>query len=81
MLTEFRFHKKDVSVLLEALQLPQSVTCHKGIICDGIEALCITLRRFACPCRYSDLIPRFGRSVPELSMTSTTHLFSGLIRF
>ncbi|CAH3028735.1 unnamed protein product [Porites evermanni] len=69
-LAEFRFHKNDVPVLLEALQLPQSFTCHQGTICDGIEALCITLRRFAYPCRYSDLIPRFGRPVPELSMIS-----------
>ena len=26
------------------------------------------LRRLTYPCRYSDLIPRFGRPVPELSM-------------
>jgi len=69
-LAEFRFHKNDVPVLLEALQLPQSFTCHQGTICDGMEALCITLRRFSYPCRYSDLIPRFGRPVPELSMIS-----------
>ena len=67
-LAEFRFHKNDVPVLLEALQLPQSFTCHQETICDGIEALCITLRRFAYPCKYSDLIPRFGHPVPELSM-------------
>ena len=67
-LAEFRFHKNDVPVLLEALQLPQSFTCHEETICDAIEALCITLRRFAYPCKYSDLIPRFGRPVPELSM-------------
>jgi len=41
-LAEFRFHKNDVPVLLEALQLSQSFTCHQGTICDGIEALCIT---------------------------------------
>ena len=34
------------------------------------SALYSTLRRFAYPCRYSDLIPRFGRPVPELSMIS-----------
>ena len=28
------------------------------------------LKRFAYPCRYSDMIPIFGRSVPELSMIS-----------
>jgi len=73
-LAEFRFHKNDVPVLqcvfLEALQLPQSFTCHQGTICDGIEALCITLRRFAYPGRYSDLILPFGRPVSELSMIS-----------
>ena len=69
-LAEFHFHKNDVPILLEALQLPQSFTYHQPTICDGIEALCITLRRFAYPCRYSELIPQFGRSVPELSMIS-----------
>ena len=29
------------------------------------------LRRLAYPCRYSDLIPRFGRPVPEISMITT----------
>ena len=33
-LAEFRFHKNDVPILLEALQLPQSFTCHQGTICD-----------------------------------------------
>ena len=69
-LAEFCFHKNDVPVLLEALQLLQSFTCHQGTTCDGIEALCIILRRFAYPCRYSNLIPRFGCPVPELSMIS-----------
>ena len=69
-LAEFRFHKNDVPILLEALQLPQFFSCHQRTTCDGIEALCITLRRFAYPCRYSDLIPRFGRPVPELTMIS-----------
>ena len=69
-LAEFRFHRNELPLLLEALQLPQSFNCHHGTIRDGIEALCIRLRRFAYPCRYSDLIPRFGRPVPELSMIS-----------
>ena len=33
--------------------------------------LCIALRRFAYQCRLRDLIPRFGRPVPELSMISS----------
>ena len=69
-LAEFRFHKSDIPVLFEALQLPQSFTCQQGTICDGIEGLCLTLRRFAYPCRYSNLITRFGHPVPEISMIS-----------
>ena len=67
---EFRVHKTDIPVLLEALQLPQTFICRQGTKCDGIEGLCIALRRAAYPCRYSDLIQRFGRPVPELSMIS-----------
>lgn len=70
-LSEFRFHKSDLSVLSEALHLPNYFICQQGTICDGIEGLCIALQRFAYPCRLSDLIPRFGLPVPELSMISS----------
>ena len=61
-LSEFRFHKSDLSILSEALHLPNYFICQQGTICDGIEGLCIALRRFAYPCRLSDLIPRPGIS-------------------
>ncbi|CAH3180049.1 unnamed protein product, partial [Porites lobata] len=70
-LSEFRFHKSDLSILSEALHLPNYFICQQGTICDGIEGLCTALRRFAYPCRLSDLIPRFVRPVPELSMISS----------
>ena len=35
---------------------------------EPIEALCICLKRYTYPCRYADLVPRFGRPVPQLSM-------------
>ena len=35
---------------------------------DGMEGLCILLEQLAYPCHYSDMIPRFGRPVPEVSM-------------
>ena len=38
-LAEFRFYENDVPVLLDALLLPQSFTCHHGIICGRIEEL------------------------------------------
>ena len=70
-LSGFRFCKSDLPVLSEALHLPNYITCQQGTICDGIEGLCIALRRFAYPCRISGLIPRFSRPVPELIMTSS----------
>lgn len=42
------------------------------MVVDSVEALCICLKRFAYPCRYADLIPRFGRPVPQLCMTTKT---------
>jgi len=67
-ISDFRVKKQDIPLLAEALGIPDTIRCNQGTICDGIEGLCIFLRRFAYPCRYSDLVPLFGRSVPELSM-------------
>lgn len=41
--------------------------------------MCITLKRFAYPCRYNDMIPRCGRSVSELHLIAsavTDHTFN-----
>ena len=69
---EFRFHKEDIPVLAEVLGLPETFTCSQGSVTNGIEGLCIMLKRFSYPCRYSDLIPRFGRAVPVMSMICNT---------
>ena len=37
---------------------------------DGIEALCVFLKRFSYPCRYADMVPKFARPIPQLSMIS-----------
>ena len=42
-------------------------------LCDKGEGLCLLLRRLAYPCRYSDLIHRFGLPVPEICMI-TNHV-------
>lgn len=68
---EFRFEKSDLPQLAEALRIPQVLKCDQRSKCDGMEGLCMLLRRLAYPCRYSDLIPRFGRPVPEMCMIST----------
>lgn len=69
-LAEFRFRKHDLPVLAEVLQIPDSFTCYQRTVSSGMEALCILLRRLSYPCRFSDIIPRFGRPVPGLSMVS-----------
>ena len=65
---EFRFEKGDLPVLVNVLGIPNQFTCSQRTVSDGMEGLCMVLRRMAYPCRYSDLIPRFGRPVPVLSM-------------
>ena len=46
---------------------------------DGIDGLCVLLRRFSYPSRYLGLIPRFGQPVPVLSMvfgSVTNHMYT-----
>lgn len=69
-IAEFRVSKHDLTTLRDALQIPESFTCQQGSVCDGMEGLCMLLRRLAYPCRYSDIIPRFGRPTPVLSMVT-----------
>ena len=65
---EFRVEKSDLLQLADALLIPQIFKCDQRSECDGMEGLCMLLRRLAYPCRYSDLIARFGRPVPEICM-------------
>ena len=65
---DFRIEKEDIPRLAQALQLPHVIKCEQRSICDNIEALCLLLRRTSYPCRYGDLIPKFGRPVSVLSL-------------
>ena len=65
---EFRFRKNEIPRLAEALDIPKTFFCHQDTTAPGIEGLCVLLRRLTYPCRCSDLIPRFGRPIPKLSM-------------
>ena len=56
----------------DALQIPAVFKCDQGTVCDGTEDLCILLKRFAYPCRYSNMIPMFGKPVPEICMINNT---------
>ena len=69
-LAEFRFRKRDLPLLAEALQIPHVFICDQRSVADGMEGLCMLLKRLAYPCRYSDMLPRFGRPIPVLCMVS-----------
>ena len=73
-LAEFRVKKRDLETMSDALQIPCSFTCDQGSVSDGMEGLCKLLRRLAYPCRYSDIILRFGRPTLVLSMVTNKAL-------
>ena len=56
----FRVLKQDLPRLRAALRIPASFKLEQKSIVDGMEGLCMLLRRVFYPCRYSDIIPRFG---------------------
>ena len=65
---EFRFHKNDLPLLLETIQIPDVITCSQGTVCNGMEGLCILLKRLAFPCRYTDMVGTFGRNPFEICL-------------
>lgn len=71
-LAEFRVKKEDFPRLADVLQIPETVRCEQRSVCGRIEGLCMLLRRLAYPCRYSDMIHRFARPVPEICMITNT---------
>ena len=66
----FRFFRNDIYALADLLGLPDEITCYNRTRTTSSEGLCILLKRFAYPCRYVDMNPRFGRSIPELCLIS-----------
>ena len=55
---EFIVKKRDLPDLAAALQIPNQFVCHRHqrSVADGMEGLCMLLRRLSYPCRYSDTI-------------------------
>ena len=64
---EFSFLRKDIYTL-HIMNIPEMFTCYNGVTVTGIEGLCILLKRYSYPNGYLDLIPTFGRPVPQLCM-------------
>ncbi|XP_049900259.1 uncharacterized protein LOC126390142 [Epinephelus moara] len=70
-LAEFRVRKCDLPVLADVLMIPDKFICDQRSVVGGMEGLCMLLKRLAYPCRYSDMMARFGqRQVPVLSMAT-----------
>ena len=67
---QFRVNKHHLPALAAALQIPDVFKCRQRSTCDGMEGLCMLLRRLAYPCRYSDMITCFERPTPVLSMVT-----------
>ena len=71
---EFRILKSDVYKLAEVMQIPPLIKCYNRSVFDGLECFCVFLKRFAYPCRYGDMVPRYGRPAPELCLMSNATL-------
>ena len=70
-LAEFRVRKTDIPLLVEALGIPNKFVCGQRSVVADTEALCMLLKRLTYPCRYSDMMQRFGqRPVPVLCMAT-----------
>ena len=67
-IAEIRFRINDVKRLQRALNLPNNIVCClcNDVKVDATEALCVLPKRLAYPCRYSNMIPRFGCPVAQL---------------
>ena len=60
--------------LVDILQIPHKLVMPQRTICTGLEALCILLKRLAYPCRYTDMVPCFGRNPTEICLIFNTLL-------
>ncbi|KAK3742549.1 hypothetical protein QZH41_017039 [Actinostola sp. cb2023] len=69
-LAEFRMKRRDINILSDVLGIPAVIECDQRSICDGTEALCMLLRRLSYPCRFGDMVQRFAKPVPILSMVT-----------
>nr|CAH7713338.1 unnamed protein product [Callosobruchus chinensis] len=75
----FRFNKEDIPRLCEALRIPARIVTSSGYAANGVEGLCIFLRRLAYPNRLYDLERIFNRSssaVSEIISYVNRHIYN-----
>ena len=59
--TDLRFRKVDIPRMCNAFHLEDEMKTYNRVRFSAIEGFCLLCRRLAFPCRYFDLIPKFGR--------------------
>ena len=63
-------------ILADVLGIPETIRCEQDLLaCDGLDDLCIVLRRLSFPCRYADMIPGFAKPVNHVFTVHKQHLF------
>ena len=67
-LTDFRIRKNDIFHLKECLQLPENIVCSQRSTCESVEGLYIHLNKLSYPCRFTDMVPLFGRNPTEICL-------------
>ena len=60
------FFKQGLDKLPECLGIPERISCEQRTVCSGLDG--ILLRQLSYPCRYTDMVPRFGRNPKELRL-------------
>ena len=65
---EMIFVKSNLAHRYCFMRFPNRFVCSQRTACSGMEGLCIFLKRFAFPCRYTDMSLRFGRNPTELCL-------------
>ena len=48
--------------------IPDTITRSQRPVCNGLEGLCMLLKRLSYPSRYGDMVHRFAKPVPVLIM-------------
>ena len=64
--------RNNIYKVREVFNIPDQFVYYNGTSVTGIEGLCIHLKHYSYPCRFRDIIIRFGHSVLELCVKSKT---------
>ena len=71
-----------INHMKEVLQIPDTITYSQRSVCDGLEGLCMLLKRLSYPCRNGDMIHSLCReirsayrSLTALAVTRNSGLF------